>query len=94
MSYLDLTIKEMHEALLKKEVKVSDLVKEAIERCKNDKFNALEETNYEEALNEALKLDNEEVPADNFLFGIPYVAKDNLSTRGIETTAGSNILNG
>ncbi len=94
MNYLDLTIKEIHEALLKKEVKVSDLVKEAIERCKNDNFNALEATNYEEALKEAYELDKEEVPSDNFLFGIPYICKDNLSTRGIETTAGSNILNG
>ncbi len=94
MNYLDLTILEIHEALLKKEVKVSDLVKEAIERAKNDEFNSLEATNFAEALNEALKLDQEEVPVDNYLFGIPYVAKDNLSTRGIETTGGSDILKG
>lgn len=94
MNYLDLTIKEMHEALVNKKIKVSDLVKKAIGRCKNDKFNALEATNYEAALNEAYELDKEEVPCDNFLFGIPYIAKDNFSTRGIESTGGSNILNG
>lgn len=94
MSILDLTLKEMHEALLKKEIKVSDLVKEAIERVKSDEFNAFEATNFEEALKEAEELDKEEVPVDNYLFGIPYVAKDNFSTKGIETTGGSNILKG
>lgn len=38
MNYLDLTIVEIHEALLNKKVKVSDLVNEAISRCKNDKL--------------------------------------------------------
>lgn len=94
MNYLDLTIVEIHEALLNKKVTVTDLVKEAIERCKNDKFNALEATNYDSALKEAENLDKEIVPLDNYLFGIPYIAKDNFSTLNIETTGGSNILNG
>lgn len=91
---LDLTIEEIHSHLLNGDVKVSDLVKEAIERVKKDEFNAFEAYNFEEALKEAEKLDKEEVPCDNLLFGIPYICKDNLSTKGIESTGGSNILNG
>ena len=94
MSILDKTIVEIHEALIKKEVKVSDLVKESLERIKNDKFNAFEFINEEDALKEAYKLDKEEVPQDNLFFGIPYVAKDNFSTKDIESTGGSNILKG
>ena len=50
MSYLDLTILDMHKALVEKKVTSLELVEEAIERLKNDKTNALEATNYEEAL--------------------------------------------
>ena len=34
----------------------------------------------------------ESVPSDSILSGIPYVLKDNVSTKGILTTASSNIL--
>lgn len=94
MNILDKTIKEIHEALLKKEIKVSDLIKESLNRIKNDEFNAFEFINEEKALKEAYELDKEEVPEDNYFFGMPYVCKDNLSTKGIETTGGSNILKG
>lgn len=94
MNILDLTVVEIHEALLAKKIKVSDLVKEAIKRVKEDEFNAFEAYNFEDALKEAEALDKEEVPSDNYLFGIPYVAKDNFSTKGIETTGGSDILKG
>ena len=53
MSYLDLTILDMHKALVEKKVTSLELVEEAIERLTNDKTNALEATNYEEALKEA-----------------------------------------
>lgn len=94
MNILDKTIVEIHEALLNKEVKVSDLVKEAIKRAKENKDNAFEMILEEDALKEAYELDKEEVPVDNLLFGIPYVSKDNISTKGYETTGGSNILKG
>lgn len=94
MNYLDLTIVEIHQALLEKKVKVSDLVKESLKRAKENKDNAFELILEEDALKKAYELDELEVPEDNILFGIPFVAKDNFSTKDIETTASSNILNG
>ena len=93
-NYLNLSIVELHNLLLKGEVKPSTLVLEAIEKCKNDEFNALEALNFDEALKKAYELDKKEVPDNNYFFGIPYIAKDNLSTKGLETTGGSNILKG
>ena len=92
MSYLDLTIREMHEALVAKKVTPLELAKEAIERAKADKNNAFELITEKEALEFAATLVEPE--KDNLLWGIPYIAKDNFSTKGIETTASSNILNG
>ena len=92
MSYLDLTILDMHKALVEKKVTSLELVEEAIERLKSDKTNALEATNYEEALKEAALI--EEVKEGEYLKGIPFVCKDNYSTEGIETTASSNVLVG
>ncbi|MBR1581816.1 MAG: aspartyl/glutamyl-tRNA amidotransferase subunit A [Bacilli bacterium] len=94
MHFLDLTIREIHEALLAKKVTVSELVLEALKRAKNNNYNAFETILEEEAIKKAQELDKLEVPADNYLFGIPYVAKDNFSTKDIETTASSNILKG
>ncbi len=90
MSYLDLTLSEMHRALFEKKVTSYELVEEAIKRLQEDKTNSLEATNFDEALEEAKKIN--EVKEDEFFKGIPYVCKDNYSTKGIETTASSNVL--
>lgn len=94
MSYLDLSICEIHKALLKKKVSILELTKEAIQRAKEDNNNAFELILNKDALEKAEKLNDEPIPADNYLFGIPYVAKDNFSTKGFETNGSSNILNG
>lgn len=84
----------MHEALLNKKVTILDLVKEAISRAKKDTNNVFEIILEEEAIKEAVELDKHEVPKDNYFYGIPFVAKDNFSTKDIESTGGSNILKG
>lgn len=94
MSYLDLSIREIHQALLERKVTVLELTKEAIKRAKEDDNNAFENILEEEAIEKATKLNEEEVPTDNYFFGIPYVAKDNFSTKDVESTGSSNILNG
>lgn len=94
MNYLDLSIREIHEALLDKKVSIIDLTKEALARAKTDTNNAFECILEKEALEKATKLNDTIIPKDNFFYGIPYVAKDNFSTKDIETTGGSNILQG
>lgn len=92
MNYLDMPIRELHSALVKKEVTPIELTKEALKRAHDDKSNAFEKICDKEALEFAKTLIEPEV--DNYLWGIPYIAKDNFSTKGIETTASSNILKG
>ncbi len=92
MSYLDCSIKDIHQALVEKKTTPLELTKEALRRAKEDKQNCFELILEEEALAFASALTEPE--ADNLLWGIPYLAKDNFSTKGIETTASSNILNG
>jgi aspartyl-tRNA(Asn)/glutamyl-tRNA(Gln) amidotransferase subunit A len=94
MNYLDKTIVEIHEALLSKKVSVLELTKEALKRAHENSDNAFELILDESAIKKATELDKLPVPKDNYFFGIPYVAKDSFSTKGIETTGSSNILNG
>lgn len=92
MSYLDLTIMEIHKALLNGEVTPLELTKEALERAKKDNNNAFEYISEKEALEAIKALDNKD--KNNLMWGVPFVIKDNYSTKDIPTTASSNILNG
>lgn len=91
MNILDLSIQELHEGLKNKSFKPSDIVKASLERAKKlqPEYNPFV-TIIEDALEIAKELDDKEVT--NPLFGIPYAAKDNISTKGVLTTASSNIL--
>lgn len=91
MHYLDNTISAIHEALVKKQVTPLELVAEALRRAHASNDNAFELI-LDSAIDEAKNLGEPE--PDNLLWGIPYVAKDNFSTKGVVTTASSNILNG
>lgn len=90
MSYLDLTIKEMHQALVDKKVTPLELTLEAIKRAKEDNNNAFETILEKEAIEIASNLKEPEV--DNIFWGIPVGIKDNFSTKGILTTGSSEIL--
>ncbi|MFA5422127.1 MAG: amidase [Bacilli bacterium] len=92
MEFLDLTIRELHNELVKKTVAPLDLVKEALLRAKADNNNAFEYIMEKEALDMASKLKDPE--AGNLFWGIPFVIKDNFSTKDVVTTASSNILEG
>ena len=92
MNYLDLTLVEIHDALVAKKVTPLELTKEAINRLKANKDNALEADMFSSALEEAAKLLEPEV--DNPFWGVPILVKDNFSTKGVETTGSSNILKG
>lgn len=90
MDILDQTIVEIHQALVEKKVTPLQLVEEAIRRMKENSDNALEATMEEQARQRAMELQEPEV--DNVLWGIPFAIKDNFSTKGVLTTASSNIL--
>ena len=78
-------LEELHKKLINKEITTEELVKESIIKSKsnNENYNSL-----------VTIIDNPKLKevTDNILSGIPYVAKDNLSTKDILTTAGSNTL--
>ena len=90
MHYLDLTIKVIHEALVAKKVTPLELVLESLRRAKEDVNNCFEYICEKEAIEFAKTLGEPE--EDNLLWGIPYLLKDNFSTKDIPTTASSNIL--
>ncbi len=88
--YLDLSINEIHELLVKKEITPLDLVKEALERIEENKdLNAFITIN-DKVIEEAKNLG--EVDKDNLFFGIPIAVKDNIVTKGLRTTCASDIL--
>lgn len=86
------SILELHELLVSKKVTPLDLVKDAIELAKKDNNNAFEYIMESEAIEIASNLGEPE--ENNLLWGIPFVIKDNMSTKDVPTTGSSNILNG
>ena len=88
--FLNLSIVELHECLLKGEISPKQLVNLSIDRAKNDDNNAFEYICEKEAKIELDELKNKN--KNNLLWGIPYVLKDNISTKDIPTTASSEIL--
>ena len=88
MSYLDLTIKEINKALREGKTTPEYLYNEALERAKK----------YQNDYNSFVTiLDNYDIEQkydySSMLSGIPVAIKDNFSTKGVLTTASSNILN-
>ena len=92
MHILDGTIVSIHQALINKKTTPLELVQEALRRAKADTFNSFEMITEQEAIAQAKALTVPE--KDNMFWGIPFVLKDNFSTKGLETTASSNILKG
>ena len=75
-----------------KKVTPVELAKDAIEAAKQDNNNAFEYIMESEAIEIASSLGEPE--ANNPLWGIPFVIKDNYSTKDVPTTGSSNILKG
>lgn len=85
MGYMDKGIKEIHEALVNKEVTVLELIEEAMEKSRE----AQELCNAFVTIIEGAK---EVEVTSSLLSGIPYGIKDNYSTKGILSTGSSNTL--
>lgn len=92
MSYLNLTISELHALYVSGLTTPLNVVNEVIAALEQDQNNILEAPMYEEA--RALAASLKEVEVDNLLWGIPFLVKDNIATKGIETTGSSHILKG
>lgn len=90
--FLDKTIKDIHADLVAGRTSPVELVKEAEARILKDDCNAYEALAFKKAMSKAKSI--KEVRASEYLSGIPYLCKDNYSTKGIETTASSDILKG
>ena len=85
MEYMNKGIEEIHEALVKKQVTVEELIKESLE--KSHKLQS-ECNAFVTILDDAKEVE----VTDNLLSGIPYGIKDNYSTKGILSTGSSNTL--
>ncbi|AVN60181.1 Asp-tRNA(Asn)/Glu-tRNA(Gln) amidotransferase GatCAB subunit A [Mesoplasma entomophilum] len=94
MNYKKLSILELHNKIINKEISILELTNAVIfEANKVKSSNAINKMNAENAI--AFSKEMEKVLNTNsLLYGIPYFAKDNFATKGLETTSSSNILKG
>ncbi|PIP53069.1 Asp-tRNA(Asn)/Glu-tRNA(Gln) amidotransferase GatCAB subunit A [Candidatus Beckwithbacteria bacterium CG23_combo_of_CG06-09_8_20_14_all_34_8] len=92
MNLNQLTIKQAREGLAKKEFSSVEIVNDCLNQIeKHDKqLNAFLTVAKNEALAQAKQIDQD--PQNLPLEGIPIALKDLYSTKGIKTTAGSNVL--
>ncbi|MGQ7546519.1 Asp-tRNA(Asn)/Glu-tRNA(Gln) amidotransferase subunit GatA [Streptococcus suis] len=94
MTFNNKTIDELHDLLVKKEISAVELTKATLEDIKSregavDAFLTITE---DAALAQAAALDEKGIDAENVMAGIPLAVKDNISTKGILTTAASKML--
>jgi aspartyl-tRNA(Asn)/glutamyl-tRNA(Gln) amidotransferase subunit A len=87
-------ILELRKLIINGQKTVNDIINEACAKC-----DALKDTNsiitdtYQDAQQRAQDLQQHiQRAANNLLYGIPYVMKDGVCTKGIRTTAGSAFL--
>lgn len=85
MRYMNKSIEEIHEALIKGEVTSRELIDESLEKSRKlkDECNA-----FVTIMDDAKEVE----VTDELLSGIPYGIKDNYSTKGILSTGSSNTL--
>ncbi|MGB7999970.1 MAG: Asp-tRNA(Asn)/Glu-tRNA(Gln) amidotransferase subunit GatA [Anaerobacillus sp.] len=92
----DKSISELHGLLHKKELSVSELVQTSFDRINtvDEKVKAFMTLNEEGAMQAAKVLDEKlgTEEARGLLFGLPVGVKDNIVTKGLRTTASSQLL--
>ncbi|TKD68224.1 Asp-tRNA(Asn)/Glu-tRNA(Gln) amidotransferase subunit GatA [Pseudalkalibacillus hwajinpoensis] len=92
----DKSISELHSLLHKKELSVSEIVQSSFDRINtvDEKVKAFMTLNEEGAMQAAKALDGKlgTEEARGLLFGLPVGVKDNIVTKGLRTTASSQLL--
>ena len=97
MNLNNLTIKKAKEGLLNKEFSAVELLNAHLERIEKEdsKLNAFITVSKDIAINQAKHADKLIAEGQDLpLLGIPIALKDIFSTKGIQTTAASNVLKG
>lgn len=94
MSFHDKTIEELHDLLVEKEISATELTQATLEdiKAREETIGSFITVSDEESLAQAKSLDEAGIDPDNVLSGIPLAVKDNISTKGILTTAASKML--
>ncbi|MCT4386999.1 Asp-tRNA(Asn)/Glu-tRNA(Gln) amidotransferase subunit GatA [Leuconostoc pseudomesenteroides] len=94
-NYFEHDLASLHEQLVNKEITATELTEATLDNiaATDEQLQAFISTNPDEALVQA-KLIDEKGNFDNMLTGIPVGLKDNLATKGIQTTGASHILEG
>lgn len=94
MTFNHKTIDELHELLVKKEISATELTKSTLADIaeREEAIGSFITVTEKEALTQAEALDQRGIDADNVMSGIPLAVKDNISTKGILTTAASKML--
>ncbi|MGT2896125.1 Asp-tRNA(Asn)/Glu-tRNA(Gln) amidotransferase subunit GatA [Streptococcus entericus] len=94
MTFNHKTIDDLHDLLVKKEISALELTQATFEDIKSreEATGAFLSLNEEKALAAARRLDEQGIDATNVMAAIPVAVKDNISTKGILTTAASKML--
>ena len=96
MELHDLTIQESHELISKRKISAEELTRACLERIHrlDPQIKSYVTISEETALEQAREADQRLKTGEALtpLTGIPYSAKDSISTRGINTTCSSKIL--
>lgn len=94
MDFLNYTLEELHEKLVNKEFTAVELIESVYENIadKDEQVGSFLALSKEEALSAARAADEKGIEKGNVLSGLPIGIKDNISTKGITTTAASKML--
>ncbi|MGT2828720.1 Asp-tRNA(Asn)/Glu-tRNA(Gln) amidotransferase subunit GatA [Streptococcus hillyeri] len=94
MSFNHKTINELHDLLVAKEISATELTQATLDDIKSreEAVGSFITVSEEAALAQAKAIDEKGIDADNIMSGIPLAVKDNISTKGILTTAASKML--